>query len=87
MADNKADLDGDGKVSQRELEIAVDRLENIKKMAWICLASIIGAAIAILFVLPETRVEKLGTVLDLFWIATGSVIGAFVGVGTFMSKK
>lgn len=81
------DLNGDGKVSKFE-EIAYERkAKNRRRMAWLALAAMIATAFALMFFVPQERLDKLNGLLELYWISLGSITGAYVGISSWMSKR
>ncbi len=85
--ENEIDLNKDGKVSETEEEAYERKAVNRRRMAWVSLLAMIATAFAILFFIPETKLERIKDMLDLYWIAMGSIVGAYVGISTWMSKK
>lgn len=85
--ENEIDLNKDGKVSETEEEAYERKAVNRRRMAWVSLIAMIATAFAILFFIPETKLERIKDMLDLYWIAMGSIVGAYVGISTWMSKK
>jgi hypothetical protein len=47
----------------------------------------ISSAFALMFFVPESRLEKIKDMLDLYWIALGGVVGTYVGISTWMTKR
>ncbi len=85
--ENEIDLNKDGTVSETEEEAYERKAVNRRRMAWVSLLAMIATAFAILFFIPETKLERIKDMLDLYWIAMGSIVGAYVGISTWMSKK
>lgn len=85
--ENEVDIDKDGKVSETEAEAYERKAVNRRRMAWVSLIAMVATAAAILFVVPEAKLERIKDMLDLYWIALGSIVGAYVGISTWMSKK
>lgn len=84
---NQIDIDGDGKVSEQE-QIAYERkAKNRRRMAWVSLIAMIATAFALMFFVPESRLERIKDMLDFYWISLGGIIGAYVGISTWMTKK
>jgi NADH:ubiquinone oxidoreductase subunit E len=84
---NDIDLNQDGKVSLKE-EIQYERKAvNRRRMAWLSLIAMISSAFALMFFVPESRLEKIKDMLDLYWIALGGVVGTYVGISTWMTKR
>lgn len=82
-----ADLDGDGKISERERNFYLEKIENNQKMAWIAFLSVLLSGIYLLVIAPEARLSSFGNVLDWFFIGLVSVIGFHYGVQGFAGKK
>lgn len=91
------DLDGDGIVTEEELqssqgmlelELREEKAEAQRKMAWVALASMVIFTF-ILFTpyVSEKRVNALGDLLGLFYLAQASVVGFYFGATAYMSKK
>lgn len=85
--ENEVDINKDGLVSETEVEAYERKAVNRRRMAWVSLIAMIATAAAIIFVVPETKLERIKDMLDLYWIALGSIVGAYVGISTWMSKK
>lgn len=94
---NKYDVDGDGTVTDDELE-DVARIEEIerdnrkqsaqRRMAWVAIWSMIGFTIVLFSpIVSDARVQALADLLGLFYIAQAGVVGAFMGVSAWMSRK
>jgi len=81
------DIDNDGKVSKKEEEIYEKKAINRRRMAWVSLIAMILSGFALMFLIPEARLQKLGPMLDLYWISLGGITGAYVGISTWMSKR
>ena len=91
------DLDSDGTVSDEELEkadrilemeIAEEKSDSQRRMAWVCLLSVL--VLTVLLVSPavaETRVSALSDLVGLFYISMAGVIGAHMGVQAWMSRR
>ena len=91
------DLDQDGTVSDEELEkadrilemeIASEKSDSQRRMAWVCLLSVL--VLTVLLVSPavaETRVDALSDLVGLFYISMAGVIGAHMGVQAWMSRR
>ena len=86
-SNNEIDLDHDGKVSKKEEEIYEKKAINRRRMAWVSLIAMIASGFALMFLIPEARLQKLGAMLDLYWISLGGITGAYVGISTWMSKR
>lgn len=94
---NKYDLDGDGEVSDNEMQ-DMEKIEEIerqnrkqsaqRRMAWVAIWSMIVFTL-ILFspLVSDSRVNALADLLGLFYIAQAGIVGAFMGVSAWMSRK
>ena len=80
------DVDNDGQVSEQELKIYEMRAANRRRMAWVSLLAMILTAAALIFLVPDSRLDKLKDLLDLYWIALGGVVGAYVGISAWTKK-
>jgi hypothetical protein len=80
------DVDNDGRVSEQELKIYEMRAANRRRMAWVSLLAMILTAAALVFFVPDSRLDKLKDLLDLYWIALGGVVGAYVGISAWTKK-
>lgn len=93
---NDYDLDGDGIVSDAELEkskemleleLREEKAEAQKKMAWIAMVSmLIFTVVLFLPVMSDERVTALADLLGLFYIAQAGVVGAYFGAAAWMSS-
>jgi len=84
---NDIDLNNDGIVSTKEEKLYERKAANRRRMAWVSLIAMIISAFAIMFLIPETRLQKINSMLDLYWISLGGIVGAYVGISTWMSKR
>ena len=84
---NEIDLNKDGKVSSKEEAQYERKAVNRRRMAWLSLVAMIVSAFALMFFVPESRLEKIKDMLDLYWIALGGVVGTYVGISTWMTKR
>ena len=82
-----ADLNGDGKLSEREEMLYEKKAVNRRRMAWLSLISLIVSAFCIIFLVPENRLEQLNGLLELYWISLGGIVGAYVGMSAWASKR
>lgn len=94
---NKYDVDGDGEVTDNELQ-DMEKIEEIerqnrkqsaqRRMAWVAIWSMIVFTIVLFSPLvSDARVNALADLLGLFYIAQAGVVGAFMGVSAWMSKR
>jgi hypothetical protein len=95
---NEYDLDGDGIVSDDELEIVqkIHEAENDdqkadaqRRMAWISMVAMILFTVVVMIpgFIPETRLKLLGDLSALFYIGMAGVVGAYMGMTAYMSRK
>ena len=84
---NEIDLNKDGNVSSKEEAQYERKAVNRRRMAWLSLVAMIASAFALMFFVPESRLEKIKDMLDLYWIALGGVVGTYVGISTWMTKR
>lgn len=85
--DQEIDIDNDGKVNKKELEIYEQRAWHRRNMAWLSLIIAIFSGISLMFFIPESRLEKLDGLLELYWIGLLGITGTYVGVSTWMARK
>lgn len=85
-ANVEADINNDGIVDEKETKIYEMRATNRRRMAWVSLVAMIVSAIAIMFFVPDSRLEKIKDMLDLYWIALGGVVGAYVGISAWTKR-
>ena len=95
---NEYDLDGDGVVSDKELEVvtkmheaeaAEEKADAQRRMAWISMAAMIIFTVIVMIpgFIPETRLKLLGDLSALFYIGMAGVVGAYMGMTAYMSRK
>ncbi len=94
---NEYDLDGDGIVSDKELEVVSkmhetemqeEKADAQRKMAWISLiAMVVFTAVVFLPIFPDSRIKALADLFGLFYIGMAGVVGAYMGMTAYMSKK
>jgi NADH:ubiquinone oxidoreductase subunit E len=84
---NDIDINQDGKVSSKEETQYERKAVNRRRMAWLSLIAMVASAFALMFFVPESRLEKIKDMLDLYWIALGGVVGTYVGISTWMTKR
>lgn len=87
MTENELDTNNDGQITITEQDAYERKAINRRRMAWVSLIAMITTALAILFLVPETRLDKIKDMLDLYWIALGGVVGTYVGISTWMTKR
>jgi hypothetical protein len=95
---NKYDLDGDGVVSEtdldkitklEEMELKEEKADAQRRMAWISIIVMILFTTIIMIpgLIPETRLKLLGDLSSLFYISMAGIVGAYMGMTAYMSKK
>lgn len=95
---DKYDLDGDGVVSDTELdkitkleemELKEEKADAQRRMAWVSIIVMIvfTAVIMIPGFIPETRVKLLGDLSSLFYISMAGIVGAYMGMTAYIAKK
>ena len=84
--EEKIDITGDGKVSNKEMHIYEMRAVNRRRMAWLSLIAMIASAFAMMFLVSDERLSKLDGLLELYWIALGGVVGAYVGISSWTKR-
>ena len=96
-AGNKYDLDGDGVISDEELEHAKDiksaeaeyrKMKAQRRMATAVLIFMaLYTAAMFLPIIPDERIKLLTDLSNLLYITGGGIVGAYMGVSAWMSKK
>lgn len=82
------DINGDGKIDEREFEMHEKRTANHRKIAFVALWSCILLTIVLLTpLIPVERVTALSDLISMFYIMMGTVIGAYMGVSGWMTRK
>lgn len=85
---SELDINGDGKVDKRELDIYETKTKNHRRVAYFALAAIIGfTAILMTPLISVERVNALADIFSMFYLSLGTVIGAYMGVSGWMSRK
>ena len=93
----KYDIDGDGEVTDQELErhqqvveleLREEKADSQKQMAWVAMISmVLFSAFLMLPAMPDSRVQALSDLLGLFYIAQASIVDAYFGATAFMSRR
>ena len=91
----KYDMDGDGVVTDDELEHAkaIQETERDlrKSLAQLRMARFtliaMGAFTVAMFVVPIDRVEALSDISNLFYISGAGIVGAYMGTTAWMARK
>jgi hypothetical protein len=92
---NEYDIDGDGVVTDTELENAksIKETEQIlrKQLAQLRIARYtlvaMGAFTLAMFFVDIERVKALADISNLFYISGAGIVGAYMGASAFMSRK
>jgi hypothetical protein len=92
---DKYDMDGDGVVTDDELEHAkaIQETERDlrKSLAQLRMARFtliaMGAFTVAMFVVPIDRVKALSDISNLFYISGAGIVGAYMGTTAWMSRK
>lgn len=84
---NDIDLDNDGKLNKKEVELYEQRAWHRRNMAWLALFAAILSGFSIMFLIPESKLKELDGLLELYWIGLLGITGTYVGVSTWMARK
>lgn len=85
---NNLDLNGDGNVSMKELELYAKKLETQRNLAVAAMIAMLVVAILVLSpLISDSRVEKLEEILVWFFISQAGIVGAFMGFSTWLARK
>tara|TARA_R110002167_G_scaffold343933_1_gene553108 strand:- start:214 stop:525 length:312 start_codon:yes stop_codon:yes gene_type:complete len=92
---NEYDLDGDGIVTDEELENAkvIKETETLlrKQLAQLRMARAtliaMGAFTLAMFIIDIERVKALSDISNLFYLSGAGIVGAYMGTTAWMSKK
>jgi len=92
---NEYDLDGDGVVSDEEIENAkiMKETETLlrKQLAQLRMARYtliaMGAFTLAMFIVDVERVKALADISNLFYLSGAGIVGAYMGTTAWMSKK
>ena len=84
---DEIDLDGDGMINDKEIEMYERRAKNRRRMAWLSLIAMIVTSFCIMFLIPEERLSRIENMLDLYWVSLGGIVGAYVGISAWVNRK
>ena len=92
---NEYDLDGDGVVSDEEIEnakaIKETETQLRKQLAQLRMARYtliaMGAFTLAMFIVDVERVEALSDISNLFYLSGAGIVGAYMGTTAWMNKK
>ena len=92
---NDYDLDGDGTVTDEELENAKaiketetalrKQLAQLRMARWTLIA--MGAFTLAMFLVEIERVKALADISNLFYLSGAGIVGAYMGTTAWMNKK
>jgi len=92
---NEYDLDGDGIVTDEELENAKaiketedslrKNLAQLRMARWTLIA--MGAFTLAMFLVEVERVKALADISNLFYLSGAGIVGAYMGTTAWMNKK
>lgn len=83
---DELDINGNGLVTEKELEIYEQRAKNRRRMAWVSLIAMIVSAFCLMFLIPEEKLNKLDGLLELYWLGLGGVVATYVGVSAWNKR-
>jgi hypothetical protein len=85
---SELDIDGDGKVSEKELSLHERRIDTQRTMAITAMVAMIIAPL-ILFTpaISVDRVSALSDLIGLFFIAMAGIVGTYMGASAWMSAS
>lgn len=86
-SDCDLDLNKDGKVSDNEFKLILDRWINKKKMAWVALIGILVICILSFFIISEVKLKVLEEIIIWSFIILGSIVGAYMGFSSFAAAN
>ena len=91
------DFNEDGTVSDEEIarhhqilqqELAEEKADTQRKMAWVAMVSMCVYAVLPLFpFIPETRLSTLASLSDMLFLSQASIVGLYFGATAYMAKK
>jgi hypothetical protein len=87
------DINNDGVVTEGEIaasqaEIAEDKADAQRHMAWVAMITmIVFTAALFLPIFPDGRIKALSDLFGLFYIGMAGVVGSYMGMSAWMAKK
>ncbi len=82
------DLNGDGKMSNVEIDITKNRFKNRRRMAWLAIWSMVACtSVMMTEFIDIERIKAIDSVIEMFYIAMASIVGAYMGFTTWATKK
>lgn len=87
-ANSGIDLDGDGIVSDTEMQIFERKMRAQRRMATYSLVAMVGFT-ALLFspIISVEKVQALNGIIDMFYVSLATVVGAYMGASAWMGRK
>jgi len=92
-----ADLDGDGTVSNSEINrheklIRIDnwdkQQDQQRQMAWVAMGSMVLLTLGLILpILPTERVEVLNGLMTMFYTSQAAVVAAFMGASAYVRTR
>ena len=79
MSGSDIDLNHDGIVDEKEMDLNLIKRTTQRRMAIVSLIAILATGFYIAFGASPERLASLGSLLDLFWITLGGVIATYMG--------
>ena len=85
--DNNLDLDGDGVVGKKEMDLYMLRRTVQRRMAITSMVALIATGTWMVLGMPADRLEAMGSLLDLYWITLGGVIATYMGAEAYSTAS
>ena len=93
MSLDDLDIDNNGKITEKDIEIAskieeIEKMEAQKRMAWTAMvAMLIFTALVFLPIFPDSRIKALADLFSLFYIGMAGCVSAYFGAAAFVSLR
>ena len=93
MSLDDLDIDNNGKITEKDIEIAskieeIEKMEAQKRMAWTAMvAMLIFTALVFLPIFPDSRIKALAELFSLFYIGMAGCVSAYFGAAAFVSSR
>jgi hypothetical protein len=90
---NPLDLNNDGQISDKELEVAAvigrhEKMDSQRRMAWTAMiAMLVFTALVFLPIFPDGRIKALADLFSLFYIGMAGCVSAYFGAAAFTAAK
>lgn len=86
--ENNLDLNGDGVVEDKELQIFSRKQTAQRRMATAALVSMITLTVVLLSgIISESLINATSDLISTFYFAMAGVVGAYMGMSAWMAKK